>query len=102
MKPERVQFHLTLVPEWEAVYDERASRTAKQPEVTQIKRSFQFSCPPEAMAFVDTVADRAWDANVDVSIYVRGEYVSLGLPGDGTGVTEAHFEFAQTIDELVC
>ncbi len=79
-----------------------ALRLPKQPEVTQIKRSFQFSCFPEAMAFVDTVADRAWAANVDVSIYVHGEYVSLGLPGDGAGLTEAHFDFAQVIVELVC
>ena len=54
------------------------------------------------MAFVDTVADRAWEANVDVSIYVHAEYVSLRLPGDGAGLTEDHFDFAQAIDDLVC
>jgi len=107
MKAERVQDRLRLIPEWDAetdkASDSRGSRSAKKAKVKvkAIRRVFVFSCFIEAMAFVDRVADIAWEMKLSPGIYVCDDRVSIRIPGGSAELTDAHFDLAQAIDDLV-
>ena len=91
MKPERTQFRMTLVPEWELSRRQR-----------WLKRRCQFVNHLEAMNFADKVSDIAWKMGQPPVILIANDTVTIRL-GDGVpdGLREANFDLAERIDELL-
>lgn len=91
MKPERIQFRASLIPEWNL-----------DPANRWLTRDFQFSCHLEAMAFVDRVSEIAWEMSHVPTIVIDDYKVSLKLTTASIGrLSDDDFDLAEKIDELV-
>jgi 4a-hydroxytetrahydrobiopterin dehydratase len=88
LEPEAVQTLLQEVPEWKL-------------EANAITRVFEFSSFPEAIAFVNKVAEEAEKANHHPDIDIRWRTVRLALSTHSVGgLTSADFTLARKLDQL--
>ena len=88
LEPEAVQTLLQEVPEWKL-------------EENAIARVYEFGSFPEAIVFVNKIAEEAENANHHPDIDIRWRTVRLSLSTHSAGgLTSADFTLATKLDQL--
>ncbi|BCW98764.1 MAG: putative pterin-4-alpha-carbinolamine dehydratase [Armatimonadota bacterium] len=83
------------------IQEKLASLTGWRQEGKEIVRTYEFPTFPEAIAFVDRVAQAAEEANHHPDIDIRYTRVTLRLTShDSGGLTERDFALAERADAL--
>lgn len=84
-----------------AVHEKLATLKNWKLEGSEIVRHIEFPGFPEAMQFVNKVAEKAQAANHHPDIDIRYNKVRLALVShDAGGITDSDFEMAAAIDKL--